>query len=243
MGYVKIEFYHGKTYVHEYTSDFIPPKKRRNASYKRDPRRKDLIHYKSDYSMHRAKTAFFKLVGSNLEKKGPPTLCTFTVYDGDQYFSDIYKAISKWKRTLERKTHQSISYIGVPEKGSRTHRVHVHALVWGLTGQQVREERSTRNLQRAYAKGFLDVRGAYDSSPKLASYLAKYLTKGNGHLKYGERAYTCGGDIERPRTLSGNEIIDHVDIDTSTLLTAEQFDTKYLGLCTLSVYKTNTNEG
>lgn len=242
MGYARIKQFSDEIHWYEYSSPYIKTTRKHFQKRKSPAGREKTLVCRSDFSVHRAKTAFFELVAHNLYLHGKPALVTFTVYDDDCSFSDIFTAISSFKRFYEKRRKTRISYIAVPERGSLKGRVHVHALVWGLLNSDIKKERNSRNLQRLYAKGFLDVRSAYDSSKKLASYLAKYLTK-QEYRFVGERSYTVGGAIERTRTFGSNTLAtyrgDLINEQDYGIVRVEQYRTEHLGTCYKTIYKKN----
>jgi len=129
---------------------------------------------------------------SALEEYGSPLLITLT-FSGSA--SDAFyakDALSRFTRRLRVKYPESSS-VFVPELSPRG-RIHFHGLLFGVPsywgdlrqgGRVVSygSERTTRELAGLWREGFLDALQT-DGSPKLASYIAKYLTKGSSEVLF-----------------------------------------------------------
>jgi len=245
MGYTKILQYADITHIYEYEKQIHnKTKKRKTLSRLEKARRKArrALHMEiSSFSKHRTKTRFFQTVAHSLYEKGKPALITLTLYNSDVSITEAFKYINNFKKNVKNKMGEDFSYIAVPEFGTKKGRLHFHLLAWGLSEQKIKEERDTRNFQRQYRRGFLDVRIARDSSPKLATYLSKYLTKALSDTRFQKvRAYSTSRAIIKPRTYGSNQFAQY-----ATLFTPEKdcmtkkicYDTKYLGNCKLTIYK------
>lgn len=243
MGYAKIVQYADRTEYLEYERKIQPDRRRyiSRAEKKRRKQKKVWVQ-KSKYAIRRAKSNFIKLVVNALYEKGRPFLITLTMHEIDVSLAQGYAYLAKFKYYVKSKMGKTLSYIAVPE-WQKKGRLHYHLLCWGLREIDAITERDTRNLQRCYAKGFLDVRYAYDNSEKLAGYLAKYFTKGLGDSRtQGRRAYNATRDITRPRIQGSNTLSAYAsDILPDNLYIKEvvSYDTQYLGRCVLTKYKTN----
>lgn len=95
-------------------------------------------------------------------------------------------------------------------------------------------ERRTRRVSRVWLRGFVDG-VATDGSPKLASYLTKYLSKSMHDIRtFGKKAYHTSHNILRPMHVgSGSEDIaailkEHV-IPNSQPLTHRVYPSEWLG--------------
>jgi len=107
-------------------------------------------------------------------------------------------------------------------------------LVWGLPKYEIENERSNRKIQHLWSYGFVDCLQT-DGSPKLAGYMAKYMSKAMSDTRLlGKQAFKCSRNVLRPVLFKTAEIVDFVldglPVDNSHTITRE-FDTKWLGRC------------
>jgi len=249
MGYARIVQYADITEVYEYDKEYINHRGKRFQTAlqkKRAAERRKLGIPRSEYSRKRAKTLFFKTVADTLHRYGVPTLITLTQHTNVVRPDEAYKQLFNWKKNVKNKMGITLSYIAVPEWQPISGRVHLHLLVWGLCKKKAESEGDTRNLQRLYRKGFLDVLLAYDSSPKLASYLAKYFTKAYSDRRLGgQKAYTFSRDVKKPRQAGSNSLLEYADLivpSDSCIIKVDEYDTKYFGKCRLKIYKNKHND-
>lgn len=71
-------------------------------------------------------------------------------------------------------------------------------LLFGVSHEYVKSERSTRYFASLWTHGFTDVI-ATDGSSKLATYLAKYMSKALADFRLiGKRGYSASHNILRP---------------------------------------------
>jgi len=242
MGYTKIvqsgdllEVYkYSKNYVFKRKRDFRRAKRRQTVDYKRGT----AIHFRSVRSISRAKKSFFRLVSANLPRVEDLTFFTFTCHETlDEYIASL--ALKNFFLKIRKKLDVKIDYIAVPE-WQENGNIHFHAVVWGVDRKFAESERSTRNFQRCWARGFLDVRYAASPSVRIATYMAKYLVKGLADSRLvNRRAYSCSRGIVRPTAYSNNEIDDIVDLvlpDDFALVRNILYDVPYLGECSFETY-------
>jgi len=266
MGYTKIVQYGNTTEIYEYEREYRLQVRTRTLSRLERKRRSEARLQaisrgqvqKSKYALRRAKTNFFRLVSETLHQRGKPLFITLTVNGEHISVPKAYQYLAQFKTKVENKMGTTVTYIAVPEFQKKSGRIHLHVLAWGIPNPTIIEttERNTRNLQRLYRRGFLDVRFAYDNSPKLASYLAKYMQKANADRRLsGKKAYTTSRGINRPRIQGSNTLSEYLrlygpeseyslkpdekDIDHEQIRT---YDTEYLGKCKLTIIKTKKNE-
>lgn len=235
MGYTRVVQYGDVTETYEYEKLVTD----RRGRPKKKPRRSRTIRkYRSQRACKRAKFQFFRLVSENLASKGLPSFVTLTMGTDDTDLSCGYSYILTFKRNVKNKMGITFSYIAVPE-WQKKGRLHFHLLVWGLQSVTEDSERDYRNLQRCYQRGYLDFRHARENSPKLASYLAKYMAKAYEDERLsGRRAYSCSRDIDKIRSYGSNSLslyTDHiVDVDNSTIVRELVYNVPYLGRCKLT---------
>jgi len=145
-------------------------------------------------------------------------------------------------------THSSeipISYISVPEL-TKKNRFHFHLLVYNLStrlaGQTVRAgnaiyttERETRNLQRLFERGTIDIVPATYTSRGIAGYMAKYMAKSLEDSRYETtRGYNCSRNIKKIRTYGSNTLSTYANIIPSENLVSidnNEYDVPYMGKC------------
>jgi len=243
MGYARVVQYADVVEYYEYDKEITPrrpPPRKSLLERNRAKARRLLGVPKSKFSVKRAKTQFFRICAEALYTRGRPLFLTLTFAQEFVSITSGYQAINELTKHIKSKMGETIAYIAVPE-WQKKGKLHFHLLVWGLSQKNYQNERSTRNLQRLYGKGFLDVRLAYDNSPKLASYFAKYFTKAYTDTRLGARkAYTTSRSIIKPRQVGSNTLTSYTDIILPQKLAITEtvsYDTQYLGRCRLTKYK------
>jgi len=248
MGYARIVQYGEITEYYEYEKPFISHRERHIPTKKDKERAKERRRLgvpRTEFSIRRAKINFYHLVAENLYRRGAPALVTLTNHLPDVSLTEGYRNLSNFKKNVKSEMGKTVTYIAVPEY-QKNGRLHYHVLMWGIGEAEAKFERGTRNLQRLYGKGFVDVRLAYDSSPKLASYLAKYFTKANSDPRnVGRRTYTASRDINRPRAYGSNALSAYANeilVDPLDAFDVVEYNTKYLGRCRLLKYKKQNND-
>jgi len=217
MGYTRIVRMGEITEVYQYEKDYVQENKRdytqnnRRASTARE--RDSIIRPRSTASIKRAKTAFIRLVTANIQREILPAFFTLTIERqtplevGYAYLTDFWKHV-------KRKYGNNIRYIGVPEWQTRGV-LHFHFLVWDIPRESTdnKTERSTRDFQRHWYRGFCDVRNATHSSGRLAGYLAKYLTEALNDTRLGNRrAYTSSRSVHRPSVEKSNQKTNQINL-------------------------------
>jgi len=238
MGYTSIVQYGEVTEIYEYEKPLRKkkkPKKRRKV-----PKTK---YFRSRRSVARAKKNFFRLVHHNVVSASTVAFVTLTLtHDATrrqftQYLSDFTKRINKY---YESKGYPPVSYIGVPELTKKA-RLHLHLLMFDLQAAHITGERVTRNLQRQYRRGYLDIRSATDRSPKIAGYMAKYMAKGYKSIAVnGGRAYTTSRTIKKIGVYGSNTFDEYLDLLVPDVPIAkiDEYEVKYWGKCTKTTYIT-----
>jgi len=199
----------------------------------------------------RARKMLRDVLLSNLSSYGTkPALLTLTFADHvgvTQAYRSYTSFVVRLKRVFPRAEIRAVAVI----EFQRTGRPHFHVLVWGLPAQSVKKERSTRQLQNLWGRGFVDCVET-DGRPHLASYLVKYLSKAQGDNRLaGRKAYSCSRGIKRPTRLSSAKhpaALDYfkeefeISGTESTVLTKvfhREYSTQWLGRATLIIYTSN----
>jgi len=144
--------------------------------------------------IQRAKNNFRRMVRASLTL-GKPYLCTLTMVSTES-IDTAYTAFSKFTANLRLTYGRGVAWVAVPEFQQRG-AVHFHALIWGIPHEDYIRERYTRDLQALWQRGWLDI-CTTDGSPKLASYLAKYLSKEMHDGRLGsKKSYTASRNALR----------------------------------------------
>jgi len=231
-----------------------PPQRFNRSNAKRGQYRKD-ARRRAD-NARRTRENFKRLVAANLTRDSNPALLTLTVYRGLST-ATAFLYLRELFRTLRDVRNWNIRHISVVEYQKRG-TIHFHCLVWGLPDEIIcthkrgtshalcrnrgKCERTTRNIQRLWSAGYVDCIET-DGHPKLAGYLAKYMSKAMSDIRLGgEKAYSASRNILRPMQVGSgaidNEIKDLLGIglnDTPTHV--HKFQTAWLGQCTYQAFQ------
>jgi len=190
---------------------------------------------RSKRSIKRSKTNFFRLVHHNNCLAQSIHFLTLT-FAYDITYKEASRHVRHFMERVKKDKHGlSLSYISVTEL-TKKGRLHFHILVYGLPPETQKNERETRNLQRKFQRGYLDLVCARDSSPKIAGYMAKYMAKSLEDSRYETtRGYTCSRNIAKVSSHGSNSlsVYDDMIIPTADIVETKvlEYDTKYLGLC------------
>jgi len=262
MGHVKMIQSGSILEVFEYEKNIPDRKKKRSQdSYRKQRNKTDPRH---PSSIRRSRSAFTRLVRSNLVGDANPSLFTFTLHQKLSY-SASSRIFTDFALRLRGIAGGGYRYIAVPEFQKRG-AIHWHVLIWGLhvcpacigtwkkkgkkyhfehkcpPGRQC--ERRTRVIARLWLRGFVD--GVVtDGSPKLATYLSKYLSKAMYDIRTnGKKAYHTSHNILRPMHVSSSNssiqtiLREHI-IPDSQPLTIKEFRTEWLGKVVYKQYETS----
>jgi len=186
-------------------------------------------------SIKRSKLNFFRLVHHNncLAKTIHFVTITFAY---DISYKEASRHVRHFMERVKKDSPElSLSYISVTEL-TKKGRLHFHLLVYGLPPETAKKERKTRNFQRKFQRGYIDIMCARDASPKIAGYMAKYMAKSLGDSRYEtRRGYTCSRNIAKITSYGSNSLSEYDDmiIPDDDVVKSEvlEYDTKYLGRC------------
>lgn len=249
MGYAKVVQFGNQMEIYEYEK-FISNTKRRplsNLQKKRMAERRK-INIRSAFSVRRSVSNFFRLAHHNNHSADTVCFLTLTfIVDLDykvasRYVADFFQRLKKTKKCL------SISYISVPERTKRG-RWHFHVLVYNLppfVSCQSKEyegviiERETRNFQRLFRRGYVDIMLATTITTGIAGYMAKYMAKSfRDGSNEGRRGYNCSRNIKKIYSAGSNFLTGYMDmilgVDNQLSQSAE-YDTVWLGRCHYKKY-------
>lgn len=214
----------------------------------------------------RARRNFFRLIHANLKSHDKPIFITLTTVN-EKSVVTAYTYLTEFITRLRKMYGTEFRYIAVPEYQKRG-AVHFHCIFWGLPiidifheipwsawlkiKPKVRERflafcnehnydsttaRGTRHFQHQWARGFLDCVPT-DGSPKLATYMSKYMFKTMSDRRlYQSKSYVCGRNTLRPVSTKISPFDDLINLivgdEPPVKVTKYQ---SYLGECTYSVY-------
>jgi len=262
MGYLKLIHSGSLLEVFHYEKNLPIRRKKRSKNSYRKQYRED--HPRSPDSARRARASFKRIVRVNLAGDRTPSLFTFTMHQELPYRTSS-RIFTDFAARLRRHCGKEFRYIAVPEFQKRG-ALHWHVLIWGLqyakacrgrwikkgrnwifiheckTGRQC--ERRTRVLGRLWLRGFVD--GVVtDGSPKLATYLTKYLSKAMHNKRtFGKKTYHTSRNILRPmHAASGSEsiqaILQEEVIPNKKELTKKEYRSEWLGKVVYKQYETS----
>jgi len=239
MGYCRVVQCGDITEVYKYENNV----NKRKISPGKRPRKTDTtVFYRTVASSKRAKKNFTMLVSAVLHSKNVPIFCTQT------YIENVSVKIAyENNRTFFQNIKNYIgelSYITVPEwQNSGT--IHLHSLIWGLPKEIANNERKSRFLQSCWARGFIDVRIARNNSPKIARYLAKYMSKAYEDTRLSNcRAFSHSNNLPKRYSYGSNTLNSFDDIfpEQNNLTSSIEYETMFLGKCLKLTYINHGNK-
>jgi len=186
----------------------------------------------------RASLSFRRLVASNLRAGENPVFCSLTFREEFTDVRDTARFFHIFILRMRKSFGSGFRYVAVPEF-QKSGRVHYHALFWGLPYYISSRERQHRTIAKLWRKGFVDVIDT-DGSPKLASYMAKYMTKSMLDPRlWNCKAYFGSRNLLRPQVSKGFPMwwfIDEYGKNVSESEYSTEFSTKWLGTCNYKRY-------
>jgi len=228
---IEVYKYSKKLNVHRQKRNYRKNKRFKKTKNDSRPARQ----YRSIKSIQRARSSFFRLVAANLETAELPAFITLTFAGNETDIRYAYQCLNKYTANL-RKVYPRLSYIVVPEWQKRG-ALHFHCLTWGTSGKDHETEHQTRNHQRLWARGYVDVRAAKNNNLAIAGYMAKYLVKALEDTRLSnQRAYSTSRNIKRPTAAGSNQLSEYMDVimpDSKDLKInkVKNYDTMWLGSC------------
>jgi len=246
MGYTKVIQSGNIIEVYEYSGNLTQRKKRKRESYIRRARSTS----RRGDNVNRLQKNFVRLVRSNLTGSECPAFFTLTVAEvvrvelGYRFFTEF---ISRLRRVFGK----HFKYIAVPEFQVRG-AIHFHVLFWGFKKEVIENEvpsvktfgeggniklgevkRGSRFFQRLWQRGTVDC-FLTDGSPKLASYVSKYMSKALFDDRLlAQKAYICSRNVMRSVSLKTSTVLNFASgiwgIDLKKPVVEKHFDTHWLG--------------
>jgi len=256
MGYTKVVSYGNIIEVYRYEKDvrangrkkgllgqssLLPhiPEDGKDAPIESKPQK-----VRTEAHARRARVAFRRLVGANIDGVNHPVLASFTYTEN---MVDIGTGRKDWRAFARRGASlwgESFRWVCVAEF-QRRGAVHFHALIWGIPESVIDSERHARVVASLWGRGFTDVVRT-DGSHKLAGYLAKYMSKMFLDPRMsGRKAYICSQNFKRP-FIDKNALLlpyhtketGYPQIPGAETLQKTEYSTQWLGMCNYQKYKT-----
>jgi len=216
------------------TSSLLTVKEKRRKD-RRNLALKQGFYTRSAASIRRSKLNFFRLCHHNncLAKTIHFITLTFAY---DVTIKEATRNVQGFMARVAKIRGQIAPYISVAEL-TKKDRIHFHLLVYDLPPETVKNERNTRNFQRQWRRGYVDIRYASYTSKGIAGYMAKYMGKALGNAKLAtKRGYTSSRNIDKIRVAGGNTLSSHLDEivfphDEVDEITESSYNIPYLGVC------------
>jgi len=245
MGYTKIIQYGDITEIIEYEKNIDHTRKsvisalskKRTKKILQDRKAKG-VYERSTRSIRRSQNNFFRLCHHNNTYADTIHFVTITF----SYDVTLKKATRHVARAMERIKKNiaqvPFSYISVPEL-TKEGRFHFHLLVYNLPPETSSLERKTRNFQRQFDGGYVDICSADYNSEGIAGYMAKYMAKAFDDFKNeAKRYYNCSRNIKRYTSAGSNQITSYLDLLIHGRAVQEkEYKVPWLGRCNYKKYK------
>lgn len=242
MGYFRSVEYGDIIDIYRYERDISNKPKKSVSAYKRKRQKQLREHIKSTgtykrtkRSVNRSRQSFFRLCHHNNVNSETIHFVTLT-FAFEVSYKTAGRHVSEFFRRIQKaKPEISLRYISVAEK-TKKGRYHFHMLLYDLPTQTETQERETRNFQRLFGCGYVDIRAAAYNSIGIAGYMAKYMAKTLGDAENAAvRGYNTSRNIKKGTILGFNSVDEYSDLSTPSLgveeLSESAYDVPYLGLC------------
>jgi hypothetical protein len=214
------------------------------------------IYKRSESSIKRSKRNFFRLCHHNNCNADSIHFLTLT-FSYDLSFKEASRHVARFmERVRSAQPEVSVDFISVPEL-TKNGRFHFHLLVYNLLPEvsgypiQIRKynrkkrkwdleeattERFTRNLQRLFQRGYVDIVPASYTSRGIAGYMAKYMGKALSDSRYETtRGYNCSRGIKKIRSAGSNSLTEYAHLiipeEDVEEISETSYNVPYLGSC------------
>jgi len=242
MGYLRIVEYGDiiEAFSYERNISTRPKKAVSQHARKRQKQLRELnksqgLHKRSQRSIKRSKDAFFRLCHHNNCNSSSIHFVTLTfihdcsITEAGRYVARFFQNVQTYHKEI------SLRYISVPEL-TKKGRWHYHLLIYDLPSETAAQERKTRNFQRLFRKGFIDISLATYNSTGIAGYMAKYMAKALGDARYETiRGFNCSRNIKKTSSIGFNSVDEYtamrIPTDGVVKMDEARYDVKYLGEC------------
>jgi len=239
MGYTKIVQFGNVTEIYEYEKNINRHRRTRVSSLTkkrnkkiRDDKKNKKQYQRSPQSIKRSRDSFFRLCHHNVCHAETVHFLTLT-FAYDIPYKTASRHVARFMERVSKAPQEiSIRYISVPEL-TKKGRYHFHLLLFDLSSEIAKRERKTRNLQRQFQRGYVDIMRASYSSKGIAGYMSKYMGKALVDFKNEvSRGYNCSRNIIRPYYAGGNTLSQHLAMIVPEGHVQEgSYDVPYLGKC------------
>jgi len=241
MGYTRIIQYGDITEIWEYEKDinhhrkkYVSPLSKKRAKAIREAKQKAGQHERSQRSIVRSKRNFYRLCHHNNLNAKTIHFLTLT-FSYDLTFKEANRHVRRFMEAVKKRFPEiPLSYISVPEL-TKKGRYHYHLLVYNLPPETPSIERKTRNFQRLFERGYVDISFAEYTSSGIAGYMAKYMAKAiTDHKNEATRGYTTSRNIDKISSQGGNTLSKYIPlmfIPTSPNIQTSKYEVPYLGTC------------
>jgi len=147
-------------------------------------------------NIKRAIMDFRRLVKANMDEHTYPVFVTLTYRENQKSIERVRADFNAYRRRCA-KLFPSVRTIAIVERQERG-AFHIHALQWGIPLEVATGERNTRTLAKTWRQGYVDLK-ITDNSPKIASYMCKYMEKAflSSGFSY-RKLYICSRNVRRP---------------------------------------------
>jgi len=265
MGYTKIVIYGNMVEHYQYEKNLtnikrIAPSKHtlKRAKQARDYAKARGTYTRTKRSIKRSREAFFRLCHHNNCLAQSIHFVTLTFSYELTHKTATGHVREFMDRIKENQPETSISYISVPEF-TKKDRIHFHLLIYNLSTRlagdpiSVRKynkrreewevvatttERFTRNLQRMFQRGFVDISPATFNSTGIAGYMAKYMAKALGDKKNESiRGFTTSRNIAKIYSAGGDTLsqLDDLLIPDDVDIQKYEYEVPFAGKCVRTV--------
>ena len=242
MGYFRSVEYGDIIDIYRYDRDISIKPKKSVSQYKRKRQKQLREHIKatgtykrSKRSVNRSRQSFFRLCHHNNVHSDTIHFVTLTFAYDVPYKTALRHVAHFFQRIQKTKPEIPLRYISVSEQ-TKASRYHFHMLLYDLPTQTDTQERTTRNFQRLFGCGFVDIRASSYNSIGIAGYMAKYMAKTLGNAQNASiRGYSSSRNIKKGTTIGFNSVDEYSDMSTPSQgveqLSETVYDVPYLGKC------------
>jgi len=201
----------------------------------REEAKKKGNYKRTQRSIVRSVNNFYRLCHHNNVTASTVHFFTLT-FAYDCTYKEACRDVAKFMERVKKAYNKvSISYISVSER-TKKGRLHFHLLVYDLPSETTVRERKTRNFQRLFRRGYVDICPTSHITTGIAGYMAKYMGKSFIDEKNETtRGYNCSRNIRKPYQAGSNSLAEYSDliVPTDNLANVEkrEYDVPYLGKC------------
>jgi len=239
---MKIVQYGNVTEVYEYEKNIRPYKERyvsaltkKRIKKAREIAKKNGTYTRKTKNVLRSKQSFFRLCHHNNVLASSIHFLTLT-FAYDCSYKKACRYVARFMEGVKKAYPQiPLSYISVSER-TKKGRYHFHLLVYDLPSETTERERETRNFQRLFERGYVDLCFASTVTKGIAGYMAKYMGKSLTDEKHETtRGFNCSRNIRKPTSAGSNSLNTYTDLIIPTVNVESEekreYDVPYLGKC------------